>query len=202
MARLGRLVVRAIDALRSRNITLEELYRRNCRTPSDINEHCPTLCELARECCHVTEFGVRKGISTSALLYAQPGKLVCYDLAVNPRLVAQLQELAGRTELEFRGADVLAVEIEPTDFLFIDTWHAYVQLKQELAMHAGRARRYIAVHDTRTYARRGDTCRGTRDPQGGLLDALDEFLGTDAGWEITAQYDNNNGLTVLERKCH
>lgn len=34
------------------------------------------------------------------------------------------------------------------DLLFIDTWHVYGHLKRELALHAPRVRKYIAMHDT------------------------------------------------------
>ena len=179
-------------------MTLEELYRQSCETPSDINEHCPVLYDLAKECDHVTEFGTRWGVSTSALLYAQPKKLVCYDIG-RRRSVSILESLAGDTEFEFHKADVLEIEIEPTDFLFIDTWHAYVQLKKELELHAVKAKKIMAFHDTVKFARRGDTCKGTRDPGGGLMDAIDEFLEGNEQWKIEKNHQNNNGLMVHRR---
>lgn len=179
--------------------TLKELYEHNCNKSSDINEHCPTLFELAKKCDHVTEFGTRWGVSTSALLYAQPSKLICYDRAKKRDAIIQLSELSEKTEFEFHRANVLEIDIDPTDFLFIDTWHAYIQLKQELEKHAAKAKRYIALHDTVKFARRGDTCKGTKDPQGGLMDALDEFLESNNDWEIEKHYENNNGLTILRR---
>ena len=48
--------------------TLAEQYERARSTPSDINEHCETLRRLASECEHATEFGMRHGVSTVALL--------------------------------------------------------------------------------------------------------------------------------------
>lgn len=177
---------------------LEELYQKNCKTPSDINEHCPILYNLAKECDHVTEFGTRWGVSTSALLYAKPKKLVCYDISCR-RAISVLKELSGDTEFEFHKADVLEIEIEPTDFLFIDTWHAYIQLKKELELHAIKAKKIMAFHDTVTFARHGDTCKGTRDPGGGLMDAIDEFLNENNEWKIDKHYQNNNGLLVLRR---
>jgi cephalosporin hydroxylase len=101
---------------------LETHYRHACETPSDINEHCPTLCLLAAQCAHVTEMGSRPGVSTTALLRAQPATLVCYDVRLPPAFDRLLQ-LAGRTEVRFHEADTLNVEIEPTDMLFIDTFH-------------------------------------------------------------------------------
>lgn len=178
---------------------LEELYKKSCNTKSDINEHCPVLYELAKQCDHVTEFGTRWGVSTSALLYAQPKKLICYDIGARGKAVSLLKDLAGDTDFEFHKANTLEVTIDPTDFLFIDTWHAYVQLKKELEMHADKANKFMAFHDTVKFGRRGDTCRGTRDPGGGLMDALDEFLDGNEEWKIVKHYKNNNGLMVLRR---
>jgi tetratricopeptide (TPR) repeat protein len=172
-------------------VTLEALYRLACLTPSDVNEHVPTLYALARECGHVTEFGTRTGVSTVALLYARPGKLVCYDKVRFPQ-VDVLQRLAGPTAFEFRQQDVLEAEIEETDLLFIDTWHVQEQLRAELRRHAGKVRRYVVLHDTTTYAEEGES-PGHR----GLWPAVEEFLALGT-FRLKERYANNNGLTVLE----
>jgi hypothetical protein len=172
--------------------SLEDLHRAACATPSDIHEHCPTLCALARACRHVTELGTRTGVSTVALLFAQPEKLVCYDLLRQPQVDA-LAAAAGRTAFVFHQADDRTVEIEETDLLFIDTWHVYDQLKEELRRHAARVRRYIVLHDTTTFAADGET-PGHR----GLWPAVEEFL-AEGTFRLRQRFTNNNGLTVLER---
>src|SRR6185437_11367238 len=58
--------------------TLEELYDHVSRTPHDINEHCWLLRELSSQCEHVTEWGKRHNVSTTALLAGQPKILVSY----------------------------------------------------------------------------------------------------------------------------
>ena len=179
------------DAVFVENVPLAQMYLDACRTSSDINEHLPTLYALAKECRHVTELGTRTGVSTTALLYAQPDKLVCYDRMQYPQ-VDRLARAAGRTEFVFHEKDVLWVDIEETDLLFIDTWHVYEQLKEELRRHAGKARRYIVLHDTTTFAEHGET-EGHR----GLWPAVEEFLAKGA-FRLKARYQNNNGLTVLE----
>jgi tetratricopeptide (TPR) repeat protein len=172
-------------------LTLADLYQRVCTTDSDIHEHLPKLYELASGCRHVTEFGTRTGVSTTALLFAQPDTLVAYDKLKYPH-VERLQALAGRTRFHFVQADVLHVEIEPTDLLFIDTWHVYEQLKEELRLHAGKARKYIVLHDTTTFGERGETA-GHR----GLWPAVEEFL-AQGTFRLREQLTNNNGLTILE----
>src|SRR5262249_8726058 len=172
--------------------TLADLYHAACVTPSDINEHCPVLYALAKECRHVTEMGTRTAVSTTALLFAPPERLGCYDLRKYPP-VDRLAALAGRTQFAFHQADVRQVEIEETDLLFIDTWHVYEQLREELSLHSPKVRRYIVLHDTTTFGDRGEA-EGRR----GLWPAVEEFLARGT-FRLKRRLHNNNGLTVLER---
>ena len=48
------------------------IYNVLCNTPSDINEHMPTLYQFACTCSHITEMGVREVVSTWAFLNAKP----------------------------------------------------------------------------------------------------------------------------------
>jgi GT2 family glycosyltransferase len=171
---------------------LAERYRRACLTPSDIHEHLPLLCALARGCGHVAELGTRTGVSTTAFLFAQPDRLDCYDRVRYPQ-VEELARLAGRTQFRFRQADVLTVDIEETDLLFIDTRHVYEQLCQELRRHGPKARRYIVLHDTTTFGERGEA-----PDSRGLWPAVQEFL-AEGHFALERRYENNNGLTVLRR---
>jgi GT2 family glycosyltransferase/Flp pilus assembly protein TadD len=192
LAVLGRQQRQGADALFAEGGGLATLYALACQEPSAIHEHLPTLYALARECAHVTELGTGRGLSTTALLYAQPAKLVSYD-RVKDVQVDRLAALAGRTELVFRQDDVLWVTIEETDLLFIDTWHVYEQLSEELRLHASAARKYIVLHDTTTFGEQGEA-PGHR----GLWSAVEEFL-AQGTFRLQARYANNNGLTVLER---
>lgn len=167
-------------------------YYTVCTDASDINEHCPTLYALAKECRHITEMGTRRGLSTIALLFARPNRLVCYDTVRYPQ-VDELQELANGTDFSFHQADVLNVDIEPTDLLFIDTIHVYDQLRQELDRHGDKARKYIILHDTTTYADQGEL-EGSK----GIWSAVEEFLSLGT-FRIKQHFTNNNGLTVLQR---
>lgn len=177
---------------------LKKIYEHNCSNPSDIHEHCPTLYELAKKCNHVTEFGTRWGVSTSALLYAQPKKLICYDISRH-RMVSTLSDIAGETKFVFIKGNTREIEIEETDFLFIDTWHAYSQLKIELELHGNKAKKYIAMHDTEKYGEKSDTVKGTRPAEKGLKPAIKEFLAANSQWTQLKHYKNNNGLTILRR---
>ena len=114
-------------------------------------------------------------VSATALLRGRPETLACYDLERHAEF-DNLFRLAGRTDIRFHLANSLEAEIAPTDLLFIDTYHVYDQLRRELERHAGKVRRFIAMHDTTTFGERGEA-EGSR----GLWPAVEEFLATHPG---------------------
>lgn len=171
---------------------LNKLYKEYFNTPSDINEHLPKLKELGEQVDHITEFGVRTGVSTVALLASQPKKLISYD--INPfGEYYRYKELQGDTNFQFIQKSTLEIEIEPTEFLFIDTLHTYEQLIQELNLHHHKVSKFIALHDTTIFGEVGEW--ETR----GLNYAVDEFLDKNKEWSIIYTTDKNNGLTVLQK---
>lgn len=173
------------------------------RTPSDISEHLTLLRALAAECEHVTEFGMRGGVSTAAFLAAQPETLVSWDLnplAVVSQRCADLLAAAGRTRFQPRVGDTLQIPpIEPTDLLFIDTLHTARQLKAELERHADpvarTVRRYLVFHDTATFGMVGED-----GSEPGLRAAIRWFQRCHAFplWELVEDRQNCNGLVVLK----
>jgi hypothetical protein len=172
------------------------LFTRLSLIKSDINEHMPILRDYARKAERVTEFGMRRGLSTIALLAGFPKKLTTYD--IDPKCLQvyrHLKQIIHDTDFKFVNADTLtANEIEETDFLFIDTLHDYRQCATELARHANRVTQYIAFHDTETFGRTDESGGGQ-----GLRPAIDALI-RGGGWEIQEDYINNNGLTIIRRK--
>jgi methyltransferase family protein len=185
----------SVEAVRAM-ISLQALYQQALATPSDIRPHLETLYQLACGCEHVTEMGTREGWSTRAFLYAQPRVLVCYDRVRRPEvdLLEAAARAAGRPRFLFCQADVLQVEIEETDLLFIDTWHVYEQMKRELALHADKCRRYLVFHDTMYFGEVGET-PGYR----GIWPAIEEFLWDNPHWTESPWLTASNDLTVLTR---
>jgi hypothetical protein len=182
-----------------KNTIFEEEYVRSCGQESDINEHLPILRSLAKEVSHVTEMGVREGVSTRAFL-CENVTLRCYDLYLSGEVIKLFQiAKEQRKNVEYIQADVLNVEIEETDLLFIDTWHCYDQLAQELKIHSPKVKKYIAFHDTQTYGTKSETFQG-RTGSNGLLPAIIEFIIENPEWKFKIHRTNNNGLTVIERK--
>ena len=189
---------------------LEQIINQIYRTPSDINEHIPTFIEYGSECEHITEMGVRAITSTWGFLGAAPKKLISYDIE-NPSKwganIDQVYNVAKQYGLdyEFRKEDVLKIDIEETDLLFLDTWHAYCQLKAELDRHNSKAKKYIIMHDTTSYEFRDEPLTSENAWEGepptgkGLWAAVTEFLEENDEWELHKRYTNNNGLTILKR---
>lgn len=185
-------------------------YNNLCRVPSDINEHLPTLKRYASECEHVTEFGIRTGCSLAAIIMGLPKIIRAYDihLATLPAENKALYEdfcAVNHVDILIEQKDVLKMNIEQTDMLFIDTLHTYNQLKQELIMHAPMVNKYIILHDTTAFGRvdeaiyqtASDLAKGT-DDKAGLQTAVEEFVAR-GFFKYKEVFENNNGLTVLER---
>jgi glycosyltransferase involved in cell wall biosynthesis/predicted O-methyltransferase YrrM len=171
---------------------LNVLYEHAKNTVSDINEHCETLRSYASKVHHATEFGVRHGVSSVALLKGVKGKLVSYD-KVKQHEVGALERIAP-DHFEFKYGDSLQVTIAPTDLLFIDTLHTYGQCYEELKRHHSSVSSYIILHDTVTYGSKGED--GTSK---GLQNAIADFVKEHPEWSVIAHYPNNNGLAVLSK---
>ena len=180
----------------------EEEYVFACNEKTDINEHLTMLYSVAKGCEHITEMGVRSGMSTRAFLHADPKKLVCYDIYIDDT-VNELFEKAKVNGKDFHYllGDTTEIQIEQTDLLFIDTLHKYEQLKMELTLHADNVNKYIIFHDTETFGVHGQQPNVDFGYEGkGILFAIDEFLTQNKNWEIVYKTAKNNGLMIIERK--
>jgi hypothetical protein len=190
-------------------------------TPSDINEHLPTLYKYALQCESIAELGVRGCVSSWALLTGllhnnKPIK----QLLLNDISPCQVDELVtvGRSlgvSVDYQWCNDLEVNVDNSSFdmVFIDTWHVYGQLKRELAKYGRVTRKYIAMHDTTLDEVDGETIRSNWNPEQqshetgipvdeilkGLRPAVDEFLRDNPQWVLEERFTNNNGLTILKR---
>ena len=177
--------------------TIEKELEWGCIYAADIREHLPVLKQYASTVKHITEFGVRDVISTWALLAGRPEKLISYDVNDTPH-AERCRIISAQEGLDWRFIikSTLEADIEPTDLLFIDTWHTYDQLRQELALHAGKVSTYIMLHDTTSWEHKSEFIEGSTK---GLWDAVNEFLASHPEWVIRERFTNNNGMTILER---
>lgn len=185
-------------------MTIKEKYEFAKNNPSDINEHIESLYGFSLQCKKITEMGVRGVVSTWAFLNSRPERLICYDIGKHLNvdealLLADKEGIA----MEFIEANVLNIEIDETDFLFIDTFHSATQLERELQMHATKVNKYIGFHDTTTYWEKGEpSYEGMGDVAcgRGLKYALEPFLENNPEWKIVYRTNKNNGLTIIEKK--
>ena len=195
-----------------------KLYIDKCRTPSDINEHLPTLYEYTKKCNSVVECGVRDIVSSYAFAYGLIGNPSNKYYLVDPYKSGQVDNFLRLCNQEgvnaefIHGSDITCPLVD-TDILFIDTWHVYGHLKRELAYWHSSVKKYIIMHDTTVDEWLGETIRCTWNAveqsknsgipvdeiNKGLWPAIEEFLGEHPEWKIEKRYTNNNGLTVLTR---
>jgi cephalosporin hydroxylase len=195
-------------------------YYSRCNTPSDINEHLPTLYKYATECESVFETGVRGCVSSWALVAGllNNGKSR-RSILMNDISSCQINSLLDATkdldiDVKYEWINNLSLEMSHNvDLTFIDTWHVYGQLKRELSKFAPLTRKYIIMHDTTVDELYGETLRcGLNAEQQsresgfpveeitrGIWPAVEEFLSNNPEWTIRERFSNNNGLTVLER---
>jgi hypothetical protein len=187
-------------------------------TPSDINEHLPTLYTYATKCNSVVECGVRTVVSSYAFANALKGrrdtKLTLVDPSKSNNVEEFLNECSeSKLDASFLNQSDLDCPLLHTDLLFIDTWHVYGQLKRELSRWNSYVYKYIIMHDTTIDEWKGETIRVGWNPEEqskefnipvdeitkGLWPAIDEFLQVHPEWKLKERFTNNNGLTILER---
>lgn len=196
-------------------------YLSLCETPSDINEHLPTLHQLATECNTILELGVRSVVSSWAFINGLTANLTTINkkLFLNDVDECNISELLEHTnnlpiEIQYQWVNCLDLEFGDNkfDMVFIDTWHVYGQLKRELNKFSKIANKYIVMHDTTVDEIYGETIRCKLDSEKqsqetgipveeilqGLGKAINEFLEENPNWEIKKKYTNNNGLTILQ----
>jgi hypothetical protein len=188
--------------------TILEHFEYEKSRKTDINEHLEVIKQYAEKCEHVTEMGVRSVVTTWALLAANPKRMVSIDIRPCPIHEAQTLAAASGIDFNFQIADTsdTSLQIEETDLLFIDTWHIYDQLKEELRLHSPKVRKYIIMHDTTVFAETGEPyvyneCKvKINQPPKGLWPAIEEFLDINPDWCLHERYTHNNGLTILAKK--
>lgn len=171
-------------------------FARVAKEPTDMIEHMETIRTYSAQCRIAVEFGVYDCTSTWALMAGLPERLTSYDIARRPEVdEVEAAALGSSTAFAFVLADSTAIEIEPADLLFVDSMHTYAHLTHELALHAGKIRRFILLHDTTTFG------YVDQDGQGnGLWPAIAEFVAASPAWFVREKFNNCHGLTVLERR--
>jgi hypothetical protein len=139
----------------------------------------------------VVELGVETGNSTVALLMGQPERMLSIDIVRREELnqiVSALAEDQWPTKWTFELGSDLDIVIPECDLLFIDSEHTEQQLENELRLHANKARKWIAFHDTEYFK---DT---------DFVQPIQRLLQQSPEWSVAMHVRMNNGLTVLEKR--
>jgi len=166
-----------------------------------------TLKKYGSRCQTITEMGVDYTISTWAFMAARPLKLTSYDWEYNER-IEEVKQVAEFNHIDFKfiQEDTTKCTIEPTDLLFIDTFHTYSQLKLEIELHEPKVGKFLIFHDTNIYGRHGQVAGEKYIPcpfekTKGLADCIEEFLQKPPNhWALVEfNHDDFYGITVLKR---
>lgn len=190
------------------NMTIEQQYEKAATTPSDINEHIPVIRKYASQCETVIECGVRACVSTWALLAASPKRYVGIDLHYHDNIgIAKEEAEKEGIEFIFIQGDSSKEELPESQFMLIDSFHSYQHLKNELAKHADKIKKYLIFHDTFSYKDRNEAgfwltpeeLANADNTNKGIWPAIEEFLQDNPQWSIAEHLTNNNGLTILKR---
>jgi len=200
---------------------IKEHFQKLCNTtPSDINEHLPTLYNYASNCESIIELGVRGTVSSWAFVYgllnnnSDKKKILLNDInsCDITKLLSATENL--NIDVKYEWKNDLELEItENVDMTFIDTWHVYAQLKRELDKFSVFTNKYIIMHDTTVDEIYGETIRldwnaveqsektgfPVEEINCGLGKAIVDFLNENPNWKILEKYTNNNGLTILTK---
>lgn len=167
----------------------------------------------------MTEIGVNEIVSTWGILQGlseseqeNPTYLgidIKYPVLNQLFLADRLAESCG-IAFRFWQANDFEIDIEPTDMLFIDSWHTYCHLTYELEKFSPKVRKYIAIHDTsepwgdqdepiylQIYPKYPSHIDKTKR---GLRPAVEDFLKSPPEWGLKVRHLNNHGFTVLMRK--
>jgi hypothetical protein len=137
---------------------------------------------------------------------------------IEPCPIDELLQYANHCEInvdiQYHWINDLELSIEePIDLVFIDTWHVYGQLKRELQKFGPLTKQYIIMHDTEIDGINGESIRCDMDMNlqstesgipveeisRGIQPAINEFLIDHPNWILLEHFQNNNGLTILQR---
>lgn len=176
---------------------------KNPDNSSDIAAHLPILQYFASQSRHVTEFGTRNACSTSALISGvgqnyPNGVVVSYDMCTTDAIFDLINmEKNGLLPCawKFVQRNTLSdFQIDPTEFLFIDTYHNYNTVKGELEKHGSQTTRFLGFHDTWSKGQIGDNGK-----EEGITRAIQEYCRANKFKCVLCLW-YNHGLEIWERK--
>jgi hypothetical protein len=177
---------------------LDEMYQEVCRVSSPFSRHCPMIYEIASKCHHITELAIKSHEVAISILAAKPAKFHLYreKEKLLEEIKKKIEDAATKhTEVKLFQGHSLKTQIEATDMLVINTFHAAARLKNELLRHAGNVKRFIAFPSVYAFAKRGED--GSLP---GVVDIILEFVKENPEWSIIHKNKASSGLIIIERE--
>ena len=178
-------------------------YTTAYNTPSDINKHLPKLRFFSEQCSHVTEIGLGATGNSVMAFIAGCKNVVSYDIEWHQQAINDATAYAKSLEHEWKfiQANSRKVEIEQTDFLFIDGEHSFQAVQDELFKHHTKVNKYIGFHDVVSYASRNENPNET-GPNfvEGIIPAIFSFLQLYPEWKVAHYAYYNHGCLILEKQ--
>lgn len=172
---------------------IDSIFKFWVDTPSNMQREIMMINKYAKLCDHITEFGFGLGRSAASIMVTRPKTFISYDIRdYGPRKLFEEIALKENVNFKFILGDTSKVEIEPTEMIFIDSWHTFEHKELEFKLHCKNVSKYILLHDTRTCGNKGED--GSTP---GFIQAIRNFLEREKNWYVKEiQYDGN-GITVL-----
>lgn len=186
-------------------------YDKHAQTPEELLDsfkalnnsswYLEPLMEVAKECAHITEFGIFQGQSIAAFLVNKPSKIVAYDINMSLVDIPYFTKLSGQTTLYFKQANSLFFSIkEKTCLLFLDTRHVYEHVWTELKNHGNMSTKYIVIHDTNCPPPEKRKEPFTLFPDKLVRDAVLDWIKENEDWEVYKDITIETGMMILKRK--
>ena len=176
--------------------TLQEYYDRVYKLQSDAHkpEYMLVHDEIKKrieDCNSYTELGINQGTTLAIPVLKGISTITAYDITLGPynRAKGLFDEHAKQLDINYNvyEANTLAINIDPVDVLYIDTVHLYDHLIKELALHGGKANKFIIVHDTFVNNKE-------------LKIAVEEYVDANKEWSVVTDCEINVGFMTIEKK--
>lgn len=142
----------------------------------------------------VAECGVFQGWSTALFMTCEIESLCSYEIDFQhiAPLFLTFMQVKGDIDWSLTAHNSVSEPINPADLVFLDTVHTYEFVKQEIALQAPRASKFVAVHDANYPI--DNTHKKVRD-------AVVEYAEKSNGiWRVVLDSKHDTGFIVIERQ--
>ena len=157
-------------------------------------DHHNALHKYALQCSTIKELGVMQGISTAAMLFAQPQELIAIDIDDRRYKPYHKHFVTYAIENNIDYKYILGSSHDPklvseVEMIHIDTVHKPEFLRKEMHLHLPKVTKFAVFHDTTNY----------RHSRGLFKEIATYITEVDQNWKVVEHYTDWVGYTVLQR---